>query len=91
MPCCCRQGDTDLELVDDNLGFSKDRCVSRLTEMQSLPYLTAHARKHSPNLLLALEEARQKADGAAQAAEGPEAPEPERIEPARAAEMAATG
>ncbi len=74
--------------MDDNLGFSKDRCVSRLTEMQSLPYLTAHARKHSPNLLLALEEAAERADRAA--APAAPAPEPARsLETARAAAMAA--
>ena len=85
------QPDDPRDIVDDNLGFSKDRCVSRLTEMQSLPYLTAHARKHSPNLLLALEEAAQKAD-ADKAAEAP-AREPEQpsMEDARpAAAMAAT-
>ena len=88
--CVGVQPDDPRDIVDDNLGFSKDRCVSRLTEMQSLPYLTAHARKHSPNLLLALEEAAQKAD----AAKAPEdsAPEPEKLsmEHAHAMAMAAT-
>eukprot|EP00887_Chlorella_sp_A99_P004178 scaffold23.g4178.t1 len=42
------------EIVDDNLGFAKDRCVSRLTEMQSAEYLRAHAKAHAPELLLAL-------------------------------------
>ncbi len=44
-------------MIDDNLGFAKDRCISRLTEMQSYEYLIAHAKKHSPQLLLALHEA----------------------------------
>ena len=44
-------------VVDDNLGFSKDRTVSRLTEMQSSEYLAAHAEMHAPELLLALKEA----------------------------------
>ena len=44
------------EVVDDNLGFSKDRTVSRLIEMQSEEYLMAHAKLHAPELLLALEE-----------------------------------
>ncbi len=43
-------------MVDDNLGFAKDRCVSRLTEMQSREYLRAHAKAHAPELLYALEE-----------------------------------
>lgn len=46
----------DMVVVDDNLGFSKDRTVSRLTEMQSTEYLTAHAQAHAPELLLALKE-----------------------------------
>jgi len=74
--------------VDANLGVSKDRCISRLTEMQSLPYLTAHARKHSPNLLLALEEAAQKAAAAAAPPERAHAPE-RSLDTARAAAMAA--
>ncbi|PSC67543.1 lactation elevated 1 isoform X1 [Micractinium conductrix] len=41
-------------VVDDNLGFAKDRTVSRLTEMQSEEYLRAHAKAHAPELLLAL-------------------------------------
>ncbi|GBG00285.1 hypothetical protein Rsub_12964 [Raphidocelis subcapitata] len=50
-------GDAGDALVDDNLGFSKDRTVSRLTEMQSLEYLAAHAEAHEPSLTLALREA----------------------------------
>ena len=46
--------------VDDNLAFAKHRCISRLTEMQSLEYKIAHARAHSPMLLLALQEAQQR-------------------------------
>ncbi len=53
------------DVVDDNLGFSKDRCISRLTEMQSFEYLMAHAKRHSPELLLALQEAAAK-DGSKQ-------------------------
>ena len=45
-------------VVDDNLGFAKDRIISRLTEMDSLEYLTAHAKQHEPVLLPALEEAK---------------------------------
>lgn len=55
--------------VDDNLGFAKDRTISRLTEMQSLEYLLHHARLHAPELVLALEEA-QRAAAAAKAAAG---------------------
>ncbi|KAK9829131.1 hypothetical protein WJX72_004055 [[Myrmecia] bisecta] len=50
------EGDEDL-VIDDNLGFAKERSISRLTEMQSLEYLTAHAELHAPELLLALQEA----------------------------------
>ena len=46
--------------MDDNLGFSKERCISRLTEMQSFEYLIEHAKQHSPQLLLALEQASSK-------------------------------
>jgi predicted ATPase len=42
--------------VDDNLAFAVERTISRLTEMQTLTYLVAHARAHAPVLLLALEE-----------------------------------
>ena len=44
------------QVVDDNLGFAKDRTISRLTEMQSAEYLRAHAKAHAPELLLALTE-----------------------------------
>ena len=44
-------------VVDDNLGFSKDRTISRLTEMQSKEYLRSHAERHAPELLYALDEA----------------------------------
>jgi len=47
-------------IVDDNLGFSKDRTVSRLTEMQSKEYLRAHAERHAPELLYALNEAEKR-------------------------------
>jgi peroxisome-assembly ATPase len=47
-------------LVDDNLGFAKERTVSRLIEMQSKEYLKAHAKAHAPELLLALEETDKK-------------------------------
>lgn len=48
-------------VVDSNLAFAKERTLSRLVEMQSLPYLTDHARLHAPVLLQALEEAAAKA------------------------------
>ena len=51
--------DPDL-VVDDNLGFAKDRAISRLTEMQSLDYLVEHAHRYAPDLLLALAEAQEK-------------------------------
>lgn len=35
-------------------GFTKDRTISRLIEMQSREYLTHHAEAHAPELLLAL-------------------------------------
>ena len=44
-------------VVDDNLGFVKDRTVSRLTEMGSLEYLRGHAEIHAPQLMLAIREA----------------------------------
>ena len=53
--------DTDV-MVDDNLGFAKDRTISRLTEMQSLEFLLAHANEHAPENKLALEEAKAKAN-----------------------------
>lgn len=52
--------DTEALLVDDNLGFAKDRTISRLTEMQSAEYLKAHAQTHAPELLYALEEAEKR-------------------------------
>ncbi|CAL5221501.1 g3705 [Coccomyxa viridis] len=54
------QGAHDDDIIDDNLGFSKERCISRLTEMQSFEYLIEHARQHSPQLMLALEQASKK-------------------------------
>jgi hypothetical protein len=48
-------------VVDDNLAFSKDRTVSRLTEMQSAEYLRAHAQQHAPELLYALLESDRRA------------------------------
>lgn len=48
-------GDQEL-LVDDNLGFTKDRTISRLIEMQSREYLKMHAKEWAPELLLALSE-----------------------------------
>ncbi|GAX74866.1 hypothetical protein CEUSTIGMA_g2312.t1 [Chlamydomonas eustigma] len=47
-------------IIDDNLGFSKERTISRLTEMQSTEYLVAHAQNHAPENLLALQEAQSK-------------------------------
>jgi len=49
-----------MQIVDDNLGFVKDRTVSRLIEMQSNEYLIAHAVTHAPELLLALKEERSR-------------------------------
>lgn len=43
-------------VVDDNLGFVKDRTISRLIEMQSSEYLVDHAKRHAPELLRAMEE-----------------------------------
>ncbi|KAL4448617.1 hypothetical protein ABPG75_005836 [Micractinium tetrahymenae] len=50
-------------VVDDNLGFAKDRTISRLTEMQSEEYLRAHAKAHAPELLLALKDGKRAAAG----------------------------
>lgn len=47
----------EMTVVDDNLGFAKDRTVSRLIEMQSMEYAIAHAERHAPEILLALQEA----------------------------------
>ncbi|KAF8055927.1 Afg1l [Scenedesmus sp. PABB004] len=55
-------------VVDDQLGFAKDRAISRLTEMQSLEYLIAHAKAHDPGAVLALQEQADKQRGAAAAA-----------------------
>ncbi len=49
-----------MQVVDDNLGFVKDRTISRLIEMQSTEYLIAHAMTHAPELLLALKEERSR-------------------------------
>jgi len=46
----------DSIVVDDNLAFSKDRTISRLTEMESREYLLSHAQRHVPCLVLALDE-----------------------------------
>ena len=54
--------------MDDNLGFAKDRCISRLTEMQSSEYLTAHALAHAPTLLYALKDGDRTEDGEKRAA-----------------------
>ncbi|GAB4817314.1 hypothetical protein N2152v2_004360 [Parachlorella kessleri] len=51
-----RYGSNENMVVDDNLGFSKDRAISRLTEMQSKEYLIAHAKQHAPDLLRDLDE-----------------------------------
>jgi predicted ATPase len=58
---CGMRDESQLE-VDDNLGFSKDRTISRLTEMQSIEHLLVHAQQHAPQLVLALEEAQAKAN-----------------------------
>lgn len=47
-------------VVDDQLAFAKDRTISRLTEMQSIEYLLAHAKQHAPHMVLALQEMHQK-------------------------------
>jgi peroxisome-assembly ATPase len=49
-------------LVDDNLGFAKDRTVSRLAEMQTIEYAIAHAKRYDPALCLALEDARGRTE-----------------------------
>lgn len=55
LPHAEAKGRTEDDLVvDDNLGFTKDRTISRLIEMQSREYLTQHAEQHAPELLLAL-------------------------------------
>lgn len=40
--------------VDDNVGFAKERCVSRLLEMSSLRYARQWAVRHAPELLPSL-------------------------------------
>jgi hypothetical protein len=40
----------------------QDRTVSRLTEMQSIEYLLAHAELHAPCNLLALQQAKGRLD-----------------------------
>jgi len=47
-------------VIDENLGFVKERTVSRLIEMQSSEYLEHHAQQRAPELLLALREKRGK-------------------------------
>ena len=61
----------DALVVDDNLGFSKDRTISRLLEMQSREYLISHAEHHAPELVMALKEANKNTEAAeaAQAAQ----------------------
>ena len=50
----------DDSIVDDNLAFSKDRTISRLTEMGTKEYLLSHARRHAPCHVLALDEQQKK-------------------------------
>ena len=45
--------------IDDNIGFAKDRIISRLTEMQSVEYARSHAETHAPELLPSLKEKEQ--------------------------------
>lgn len=47
-------------VVDDNLGFAKDRTISRLIEMQTIEYALAHSERNQPDMKLALEEAHSK-------------------------------
>ena len=47
------------QVVDDNLGFSKERTISRLTEMQSEEYLLT-TRALSPDHLKQVEDARRR-------------------------------
>lgn len=55
-------GGCDEVVVDDQLGFAKDRAISRLTEMQSIEYLLQHAKQRPElkHLVLALQEAQDK-------------------------------
>jgi peroxisome-assembly ATPase len=55
-----KRSNTDDLVVDDNLGFAKDRTVSRLTEMQTSEYAIAHAEMHDQALLSALGEVQQR-------------------------------
>jgi peroxisome-assembly ATPase len=55
-----QSGISEGKVVDDILAFAKDRTVSRLTEMQTLEYALAHAERHEPQLVMALEEAQAK-------------------------------
>lgn len=48
------------DVVDDNLGFAKDRTISRLIEMQTIEYALAHSERNQPEMKLALEEAQSK-------------------------------
>lgn len=41
-------------VVDDNVGFAKDRTISRIIEMGTLPYAREHARRYAPELLPSL-------------------------------------
>jgi peroxisome-assembly ATPase len=47
-------------IVDGVLGFEKDRTRSRLTEMQTIEYAIAHAERHEPGLVMALQEAKER-------------------------------
>lgn len=51
-------------VVDDNLGFAKDRTISRLLEMQSREYLIVHAEHHASELVHALKEANKHSEPA---------------------------
>jgi hypothetical protein len=57
-------------VVDDNLGFAKDRVISRLIEMQTREYAAAHAEAHDPALLSALREAPKERGAAKMRATG---------------------
>lgn len=46
-------------VIDESLGFAKDRTISRLIEMQSDEYREQHARQRAPHLLQALLEAKR--------------------------------
>ena len=46
----------DDAVVDDNIGFAKDRVESRLIEMGTIEYAIAHAERHEPRLVQALRE-----------------------------------